>query len=356
MGVFFIVASDQDDKEKVSDILKPIGTILAAAWREEGNAILYLTSDQVTNQMITIPLTGITNYPFGPDGDEAFINRERLIELVKSTNLTEFKLQCGLNPDDDGPMVTAIVFWSEDGWEGVKQEFFCGAGFSAYEIEQMISSAQSFCIYTEMSGADRIQRCSLGPACDDAILNGNESDIDCGGSCDGCRDGSSCNDNSDCQGDCLNGQCYTPTCYDGIQNQDETDVDCGGWFCSRCQLGGGCTTNEDCLSSNCEEGTCVPLRTCGGQFANANFRNRRITVKLSSGCVGRVWYLSNDRDEAKVCAAADGYEVVEATCLYSFYRTESSSPITVEAPTLEDARNCANCYVCDYETGWCGGW
>ncbi|WP_084050434.1 GEVED domain-containing protein [Aquimarina macrocephali] len=52
-----------------------------------------------------------------------------------------------------------------------------------------------------------------GPTCNDGIQNGDETGVDCGGSCS---------------------PCAIPTCTDGIQNGDETGVDCGG-SCSPCQ-------------------------------------------------------------------------------------------------------------------------
>ncbi len=55
-----------------------------------------------------------------------------------------------------------------------------------------------------------------GPTCTDGIQNGDETGVDCGGSCDPCT--------------------VDPTCTDGIQNGDETGVDCGG-SCSPCQTG-----------------------------------------------------------------------------------------------------------------------
>ena len=55
------------------------------------------------------------------------------------------------------------------------------------------------------------------PTCNDGVQNGDETDVDCGGSsCPAC-----------------------PTCSDGIQNGDETGVDCGG-SCAPCN-GGGCS-------------------------------------------------------------------------------------------------------------------
>ncbi len=52
-------------------------------------------------------------------------------------------------------------------------------------------------------------------SCTDGIQNGDETGVDCGGSCDPCV--------------------VTPTCTDGIQNGDETGVDCGG-SCDPCTL------------------------------------------------------------------------------------------------------------------------
>ncbi len=59
------------------------------------------------------------------------------------------------------------------------------------------------------------------PSCNDGIQNGDETGIDCGGSCQPCQ--------------------TTPTCNDGIQNGNETGVDCGG-SCAPCTTGGDVTT------------------------------------------------------------------------------------------------------------------
>lgn len=45
------------------------------------------------------------------------------------------------------------------------------------------------------------------------------------------------------------------SCDDGEQNGDETDVDCGG-SCDECNNGAACVSAEDCLSASCT-GTCV---------------------------------------------------------------------------------------------------
>ncbi len=73
--------------------------------------------------------------------------------------------------------------------------------------------------------------------CDDGIQNGDETGVDCGGTCEPCitcDDGIQNGDETgvDCGGACE--PCIT--CDDGIQNGDETGVDCGG-DCEPCQTG-----------------------------------------------------------------------------------------------------------------------
>ena len=77
-------------------------------------------------------------------------------------------------------------------------ELASGASFSS-------SSSGNFCVTID-NGPN--------PTCDDGIQNGDETGIDCGGSCAACA-----------------------TCDDGILNGDETGVDCGGPDCEPCQTG-----------------------------------------------------------------------------------------------------------------------
>jgi len=104
-----------------------------------------------------------------------------------------------------------------------------------------------------------------GGACDNGVQDGDETDVDCGGSCDSkCGGGDGCGSN----GDCESGSCDTDsgtcdggdgTCSDGVQNQDETDVDCGGMCGSTCEDGEGCNDDEDCVSDFCGDAdVCEP--------------------------------------------------------------------------------------------------
>ncbi|MDC0675965.1 lamin tail domain-containing protein [Nannocystis radixulma] len=98
------------------------------------------------------------------------------------------------------------------------------------------------------------------PTCDDAIVNGDETDIDCGGpDCAPCDDDQACQGPADCQSQvCSDGLCQAPTCSDGAHNGSETDVDCGGPECDPCAAGLGCDGPQDCESGVCDGVCAVP--------------------------------------------------------------------------------------------------
>ena len=106
------------------------------------------------------------------------------------------------------------------------------------------------------------------PTCNDGIKNGDETGVDCGGSCTPCQVEATCTDGIqngdetgvDCGGSCTPCQ-VEATCTDGIQNGDETGVDCGG-SCVPCQVEATCTDgiqNGDETGVDCG-GSCVPCQ------------------------------------------------------------------------------------------------
>lgn len=54
---------------------------------------------------------------------------------------------------------------------------------------------------------------------------------------------------------CVSSACQTATCSDSVKNGNETDVDCGG-TCSKCSSGKHCLAGSDCTSGICSSGTC----------------------------------------------------------------------------------------------------
>jgi hypothetical protein len=89
--------------------------------------------------------------------------------------------------------------------------------------------------------------------CFDRVKDGDESDVDCGGSCRSCKQEEACATAADCQsGACDAGACRAPSCSDGVRDGFETDVDCGG-PCDRCALGARCYQSPDCASNICDK-------------------------------------------------------------------------------------------------------
>ncbi|MDX2088410.1 MAG: VCBS repeat-containing protein [Kofleriaceae bacterium] len=96
----------------------------------------------------------------------------------------------------------------------------------------------------------------LNPLCDDRIRNGDETDIDCGGTCGACEVGDRCYSDRDCgEGTCSDERCAPHACANGVQDVDETDVDCGGSTCRKCSGGHACASNADCFSDDCVSST-----------------------------------------------------------------------------------------------------
>ncbi len=102
-------------------------------------------------------------------------------------------------------------------------------------------------------------RC-VPPRCDDQRKNGDETDLDCGGVvCTRCDLEKGCERGDDCtSGYCAvsTKTCTLPTCTDAAVNGNETDVDCGGTCETKCAAGRGCKVIEDCASGICSFGRC----------------------------------------------------------------------------------------------------
>ncbi|MBX3264724.1 MAG: SUMF1/EgtB/PvdO family nonheme iron enzyme [Labilithrix sp.] len=144
----------------------------------------------------------------------------------------------------------------------------------------------------------------------DGVRNGDETDVDCGGSggppCDAgkscladgdcaggvcvdftcggatgagcggagalprCADGEPCAAGADCaSGVCVGGACRPPGPSDGVKNGGETDVDCGGAHPDPCADGKGCLTGDDCESRVCAGAT----KTCSAPTYDDKVKN-----------------------------------------------------------------------------------
>jgi hypothetical protein len=97
--------------------------------------------------------------------------------------------------------------------------------------------------------------------CHDRALDGDETDVDCGGSCLPCATAAGCAIPADCQSKaCDSGHCRAPSCSDAVRDGFESDVDCGA-NCPLCATGQICANPADCASGKCS-GAVASTGTC----------------------------------------------------------------------------------------------
>jgi hypothetical protein len=153
------------------------------------------------------------------------------------------------------------------------------------------------------------------PTCADDAQNGTESDVNCGGaSCSPCSEGQRCGSATDCAtGACVGALCVTASCSDAIKNAGESDVDCGGPCADRCKDGQACGGGSDCASGVCVASRCAPA-TCVDGVKNGG--------ELASDCGGG-------------CPCADGSPCEKATDCLSLKCT-GGPPGTCQPPACND--------------------
>jgi hypothetical protein len=109
------------------------------------------------------------------------------------------------------------------------------------------------------------KECSA-PSCTDVVKNGTETDLDCGGTCTSkCATAKSCLVGGDCASgvcDAATKKCVAPACNDAVKNDTETDVDCGGTCATKCAVAKSCAVTADCDKSLCEALHCRYAKSC----------------------------------------------------------------------------------------------
>ncbi len=116
---------------------------------------------------------------------------------------------------------------------------------------------------------------SATPRCDvtDAPRRGSdEVGVDCGGSCSTCND-KACSSAPACQNrDTCDGAaktCAAPSANDGKKDGDESDVDCGGTAAPACAVNRSCVTDSDCGFKTCQLNRCgLPTASDGKKNGN----------------------------------------------------------------------------------------
>jgi MYXO-CTERM domain-containing protein len=95
--------------------------------------------------------------------------------------------------------------------------------------------------------------------------------------------GQSCAEDADCETNlCQNKVCVVAAaCDDGAKNGDETDVDCGG-SCGVCSVDQACVENVDCENNSCEGGLCTAV-VCDPETGLAFSGGAGCSVSASGG-------------------------------------------------------------------------
>ncbi len=140
------------------------------------------------------------------------------------------------------------------------------------------------------------------PQCDNGVRDGNESSVDCGGSCPACANGDNCGVGDDCESRvCDRGRCLVPNCRDGVRNGDETGADCGG-DCGLCPGGEPCSSNDQCLSGRCRGAVCA-MSSCEDGRMNSDETDVDCGGPLCPACAGGLACDNNTDCESLICAA-----------------------------------------------------
>ncbi|HEY1585426.1 MAG TPA: hypothetical protein VGH63_07025, partial [Polyangia bacterium] len=152
------------------------------------------------------------------------------------------------------------------------------------------------------------------PLCHDGVQNGDETDVDCGGTCAPCATGSVCSIAKDCTSmlcSAFTHKCVGTKCEDGVRDGNETDIDCGGGACLACADGMGCKSNMDCTSDICNQAT----QKCAGTLCADGVKDGKETDTDCGGpacnkclggknCDGNGDCLSNICGVNQICAAS----------------------------------------------------
>lgn len=122
--------------------------------------------------------------------------------------------------------------------------------------EPMLSLA--FKVHLSPCPAGACAPATIADRCHDRVLDADETDVDCGGSCGACPGGDRCVATEDCQtGTCTTaGTCALASCIDGVKDGFEADIDCGG-ACAPCARLQTCDFDIDCASGDCENDACL---------------------------------------------------------------------------------------------------
>jgi len=216
---------------------------------------------------------------------------------------------------------TSNEWWDGDltDWTVVSAVLTGAAGNADVKVRFRVSSDSSFT--DEGFAFDDVR--IFEDLCANGILDAGEADIDCGGECGACTDGSDCVMDADCGSmRCEGGTCTS--CRDGIQNGGEAAIDCGGGMCLLCGGGIACTDGSTCASGICDSGVCAAVPV----FYENDFETDDGGFTASTG---GSWAYGTPMDEL-ISGAASGTSAWVTNLTGNYMNSENSY---IESPVLD---------------------
>lgn len=233
--------------------------------------------------------------------------------------------QSGLcEPNDSDELVCAPSACDDEVMNGNETDLDCGGDKCDPCVDGKLCLVGTDCESAVCAAESDLLTC-IPPSCNDSRQNGTETDVDCGGddnTCSRCPVGLGCAKHEDCEtNSCADEECQAASCEDGRLNQTEIEVDCGGDDCDGCPLGAACNVAGDCRSDNCDE-TCLP----GGAAAPCDENDECLSdacrsnecqlSEVGQGCAANSDCASNRCDDSSNVCLASQY-VIETEGLAS---------------------------------------
>ena len=128
-----------------------------------------------------------------------------------------------------------------------------------------------------------------------------------------------------------------PTCNDKIKNGDETDVDCGGSSCSPCGVGKKCAKAQDCGGLACDTVALICLTTVCNQQVEYYISGKLLSVTCPAGVIHSIVH------------ATYGAQIGNPTCAKP---TSSKGWCPFSIGTCVGKKSCAfqcGSYLCGYD-------
>lgn len=221
-----------------------------------------------------------------------------------------------------------------------------GCGSGSYQATTCSATTDNTCA----SCAAACSTCD-GPGADDCTECAPDY-RDCGtGTCVNslCGTGGDCASAADCEsGVCTSTICQAPTCSDSVLNGDETDVDCGGATCDGCDLDESCSANGDCADGlYCDSDSCAncheACETCDGADASA-----------CTACASGYYDSGGEEPPSGTCtawstcseseyAASPGSATADRDC-QTLTTCDGDTEYEEEPPTESSDRVCGDCH------------